>query len=190
MEPMPEVGYVQKVEKQGDDDQTPLGTIMMYPTQGDPPRGWVRVEMPDGPSVVFFGVDGDVPLFSRHVESRAKLQGVDRSSGKVVSTEERAGRVVGGRVPFSTTWRCKCDVVQGAATDQCATCGEVRPPESYWPPVGFTDPPTEGRIFEACFDEGRSGEVCPCPSECEETNQCLVMLLRAKGWLVEAGPAF
>lgn len=48
-------------------------------------------------------------------------------------SEERAGRTIGGRVPFSTTWRCKCGRVQAAHIEECAHCGMRHPPESYWP---------------------------------------------------------
>lgn len=51
-------------------------------------------------------------------------------------SEERAGRTIGGRVPFSTTWRCKCGhggFVHSAASMECLDCGMKRPPESYWP---------------------------------------------------------
>lgn len=46
---------------------------------------------------------------------------------------ERAGHTIGGRVPFSTTWRCKCGRIQAAHIEECAHCGMRHPPESYWP---------------------------------------------------------
>lgn len=50
------------------------------------------------------------------------------------------------------------------------------------PVVDRSVDPDDGPIV-LCFDSRRVGEECPLPEQCGETNRCLIMLLRDKGWV-------